>query len=362
VTPLARRRAVALAAVAFSVLALGACGRRGNPVPPEVRVPQAVIDLAAVEREGGIELTWSLPRQRVDRTRLLDPGIARLYRVEDTGTGDPRAAMLVDDRVAGYAEIATFRILDPPSPAIQRGRVTYVDRRNLAYGRRYTYVVTTADGQGRTSPPSARVSVTYIAPPAPPQALRAAAGDRAVTLAWTAPERLVDDSPITAPLTYEVLRADERGAVPAPVGRTQPGETTFTDRGLDNDRTYEYAVRALRASGTASATGEASARVTATPVRTTPPAAVTDLVAIASRGEVRLSWRASAEPDVAGYVVYRATPGAAAVRVGAVQTPATTFVDRNVAPGTYRYTVRAYDATARANESGPSNEVTVAVP
>jgi hypothetical protein len=45
-----------------------------------------------------------------------------------------------------------------------------------------------------------------------------------------------------------------------------------------------------------------------------------------------------------------------------VRPPVTTFVDRNVAPGTYRYTVTAQDATARANESRPSNEVTVSVP
>jgi hypothetical protein len=45
-----------------------------------------------------------------------------------------------------------------------------------------------------------------------------------------------------------------------------------------------------------------------------------------------------------------------------VRPPTTTFVDRNVPPGTYRYTVTAQDASARANESGPSNEVTVTVP
>ncbi|HEV8473600.1 MAG TPA: fibronectin type III domain-containing protein [Methylomirabilota bacterium] len=356
------RRAAGLLAIALAVLALGACGRRGNPVAPQIRVPQAVTDLIAVEREGGIELAWTLPRRRLDQSRLLDPGVARLYRVDDAGTGEPRAAMLTDGRIAGYTEVATFRIQDPPSPSIQRGRVVYVDRGNLSYDRRYTYVVTTADSLGRTSPPSARTSITYIAPPEAPQALRAEPGDRSVRLTWTAPVRLVDGTAVTAPLVYEVLRADERGAPAAPVGRTQPGETTFTDRGLENERAYEYAVRAVRVADAASGTGEPGARVPATPVRATPPAPVTDLVAVPSRGEVRLSWRPSAEPDLAGYVVYRAAPGGAPARVGSVRAPATTFVDRDVAPGPYRYTVRAVDATARANESAPSNEVTVTVP
>lgn len=357
-----RRRAAGLLAIALAVLVLDACGRRGNPVPPEIRVPQTVNDLTAAARAGGVEIAWTLPRLRIDNSRLVEPGIARLYRVDDAGTGEPRAALLVDDRVAGYTEIATFRIQDPPSAYIQRGRVVYTDRRGLAYGRRYTYVVTTSDAQGRTSPPSARVSLTHIAPPEAPQALAAEAGDRVVRLAWRAAGRLADGSPATDPIVYEVLRAGDFGAEPAPVGRTAAGATSFEDRGLENDRTYYYSVRAVRTAGTASAVGEAGERVAVTPVKTTPPAPVADLVAVASRGEVRLSWRPSPEPDVAAYVVYRAAGGAPAARVGSVRPPATTFVDREVTPGTYRYTLTAQDASARANESRPSNEVTVTVP
>ena len=110
-----RHRAAALAAAALAVLALDACGRRGSPLPPEIRVPQAVSDLTAVEREGGIEVAWTVPSRRVDNSRILEPGIARLYRVDDTGAGEPRPAMLHRDRVAGYTEIATFRLQDPAS-------------------------------------------------------------------------------------------------------------------------------------------------------------------------------------------------------------------------------------------------------
>jgi hypothetical protein len=45
-----------------------------------------------------------------------------------------------------------------------------------------------------------------------------------------------------------------------------------------------------------------------------------------------------------------------------VQPPAVTFVDRDVAPGRYRYTVTAQDRSTRANESTRSNEATVTVP
>jgi hypothetical protein len=134
------------------------------------------------------------------------------------------------------------------------------------------------------------------------------------------------------------------------------------DRGLANDHTYQYAVRATRTEGTATVTGAASPPVAVTPVKTTPPPPPSDLAAIPSRGEVRLSWRPSPAADVASYVVYRAAPAGEFLRVGSVQPPATTFVDRDVPPGRYRYAVTAQDTSARANESTRSNEVAVTVP
>jgi hypothetical protein len=65
---------------------------------------------------------------------------------------------------------------------------------------------------------------------------------------------------------------------------------------------------------------------------------------------------------VAGYVVYRGAAAGPLERVGSVRAPGTTFTDRDVPAGSYRYAVRAQDTSARANESAPTAEVTVAVP
>jgi hypothetical protein len=355
----ALRRAAALAA---TLLAVVACGKRGPPVPPQVRFPQAVVDLAATARDVGIELIWTPPRRRVDNTRLFDPGLALVYRAEDTGAGEPRAAIRAGDRIPGYTLLASIRLADPPAPEAQGGRVRYVDRRALIPGRRYTYVVVTTDTQGRMSAPSPRVSVTYLAAPEPPGGVRAEAGDREARLTWEAPTRLLDGAPVSGTLTYEVLRAPDPTTAPTVVGRTGPGQTAFVDREVANDRTYHYAVRAIRAEDGATVVGAPSAAVTATPVKTTPPAPPRELAAIPSRGEVRLSWVASPAPDVGAYIVYRAPGTGPFARVGSVPSPATTFVDRDVPPGRYRYAVSAQDTSARANESARSNEVTVTVP
>ena len=356
-------RTARAAILVIAVLTLVACGKRGNPVAPQLRAPQVVNDLRATARHDGIELAWTPPRRRVDNSRLLDPAmVTKLYRTEDSGAGEPRAAMLVKDRIAGYTEIATL-----PPPAVPGGearepRMVYTDRRDLTFGRRYTYVVTTDDTRGHVSRPSARASVTFIAAPEAPTALGAEPGDAEVHLVWQAPPRLVDGSPMTGPLVYEIARASDATSTPTAIGKTAPGETSFVDRGITNDVTYHYTVRAIRTDAGAAAVSAASTPVTATPVKSTPPVPASDLAAIPSRGEVRLSWKPSPAPDVGAYVIYRATGSGPFIRIGSVRPPATTFVDREVPPGQYRYAVTAQDASTRANESAQSNEVTVAVP
>jgi uncharacterized protein len=362
---MSRRRRPALAPLVVAALvlvALGACGRKAPPVAPERRVPHPVTDLRGLMRQGAVELTWSVPRRRVDNSRLIDPGLARVFRADDAGQGDPKPALLRQDRIAGYVEVGTVQLSEPPSPLVQNGRIVFTDRLGLALGRRYTYVVVTTDAQGRTSPPSARLTLTFVAGPEPPGGLQADAGERQVRLSWQPPARFADGTPVTDPLVYEILRAPSAEAPLSSIARTTPGVTTVTDRGVDNDRPYFYAVRAIRTAGATTAEGETSARITATPTDVTPPAPPTDLVAIPSEHEVRLSWTPGPEADLAGYVIYRAQGAGQFLRVGSVRAPASTFTDRDVAPGSYRYAVSAQDTSARANESGRSNEVSVTVP
>lgn len=351
-----------LLAAALAIVALGACGRKGPPVAPEHRVPQGVSDLRGVVRQGTVELAWSVPRRRVDNSRLVDPGVARVFRADDAGSGDPKPALLQGDRIAGYAEVGSVQLAEPPSPLVQNGRIVFTDRLGLAVGRRYTYVVVTADSQGRTSPPSARLTLVLAPGPQAPVGLRAEPGERQVRLSWQPPARFADGTPVTDPLVYEILRAPAADAPLTTLTRTQPGVTSTIDRSVENERPYVYAVRAIRTAGTTQIEGEATPRLSAMPTDVTAPAPPGDLVAIPSEREVRLSWTPGAEPDLGTYVIYRAAGSGQLLRVGSVRAPASTFTDRDVPPGRYRYAVSAQDTSVRANESGRSAEVTVTVP
>lgn len=340
---------------------LPGCGRKGPLVAPETRAPAPVTDLSALVRDEAIELAWTIPTTRMDGSRLREVERTRLYRIEDAGNGQPRPALLDGDTVRGWTLVASVRPT-PPAVSLHGQRLLHDDRRDLVPGRRYTYTVTSTDIQGRTSGPSHRVSVRLIAVPDVPRSVQATPGDGQVQLAWQPPERLRDGSPVPEPLAYEVLRAPSAEAPLAAVARTPAGQTTLVDTGLENDRPYWYAVRAVRTEADTTAEGPATARVTATPRDVTPPSAPTALVAVPSEDTVRLSWRASPETDVAGYVVYRTDATGASTRVGATLVPDTTFTDRPVPPGTYRYEVTAYDTAATPNESARSVPATVAVP
>lgn len=348
--------------LALLAVTLTACGKKGPPVAPERRLPAAPADVRAVIDERAIVVTWTNPGTRFDGTPLKDLTAVKLFRREDSDGAPLKPAMLSSGRIVGYDEIATIRLDAPVAPATVSGRaVQWVDRQGLVFGHRYVYAVTAIDSLGRSSPPSERQPVTFLAAPKAPGNVRAVPADRRVTLTWERPTEFVDDAPAAAgELRYVVLRGSGSEGGLAPITPQPIAETSYTDSGLDNDTDYRYAVRAVRVDARATATGPATAAVTATPALTTPPGPPRDLVAIPSAGAVRLAWRASPEPNVAQYAVYRAMGTGAFVRIGTVLAGITTFVDRDVRVGTtYRYAVTAIDNVRRPNESARSSEVAV---
>src|SRR5207247_3943316 len=131
-------------------------------------------------------------------------------------------------------------------------------------------------------------------------------------------------------LIYQVLRAPGPDAPLDIVTQTAPGATRFVDRGVDNERPYVYALRALRLARGTVARSETSGRVTAMAVDTTPPAPPTELVAVPSTGAVRLVWIASVDRDVGRYIVYRGRDGGPPARVRSTAAPGPTLTDRAV--------------------------------
>lgn len=344
------------------VVLLAACGRAGSPVAPERVTPLPASHLAAIVEDRAVVVSFTAPTRRADNVRLRDLTMLRVFRREDDGAAEPKPAMRDGRRVVGYTEIAAIALGAPAPATIEDHRVTLVDQTALTVGRRYAYVVLAEDARGHVSPPSERVTALLVAAPTAPNDLQATAGDREVRLAWRPSRMLADGSTAGPAFVYEILRASAPDAPLDVVTVTAPGAAAFVDRGLDNERPYVYAVRALRTSRGTLARSGITPRVAATPVDMTPPRPPTELVAIPSAGTVRLVWMGSPDPDVGRYIVYRGREGASLERVGSIVSPGITFTDRDVPAGRWRYAVSAQDTSSRANESAPSADVTVAVP
>jgi hypothetical protein len=62
-------------AVAFALLAaIGACGRKTMPKPPQYVAPKVVEELSLVTQSNGILVRWSRPTEYVDGTTMEDLG------------------------------------------------------------------------------------------------------------------------------------------------------------------------------------------------------------------------------------------------------------------------------------------------
>ncbi len=182
-----RARGLALAVLLLALLADGGCGKQGPPVAPERRLPAPPSGLSASVEADSIVVSWTTPRTRVDGTSLRDLALIKLYRRVEAPGEPARSAMVSRGEVVGWDELAVIKP-DAPAPAVVAGNtVRWVDRKGLRFDTRYVYVATVMDSTGRSSAPSPRVPVVYLAAPQPPQALAAAPGEREVRLTWQPP-------------------------------------------------------------------------------------------------------------------------------------------------------------------------------
>jgi hypothetical protein len=341
-----------------TVLVAG-CGRKGPPVAPERRLPAAATNLSAAVEEQHVVLRWTNPTARVDGTPLRDLAEVTVHRRDEAVDAPPRPAMVADGGVVGYEAVARIALTAPAPAEVEGGRVRWEDRRGLAPGQRYVYVVTAKDAQGRTGPPSERLVVTLLAAPRQPERVAVRPGDGRITLTWTAPGEFADGSPVTGELRYVVFRASGEAAL-APITPEPITATTFADTGLENDVAYRYAVRAVRVDARGTVLGDLTAPVEASPADTTAPDPPRDLVAVPFEGAITLAWRSSPSSDVALYAIHRAGGSGEFLRVGTALSTSSAFTDRDVQEGTtYRYAVTALDRARRPNESPRSNIVVI---
>jgi hypothetical protein len=365
----------------FSIFLAGGCAAPGEPMERKPPTPNAVNDLAASQIGNDVTLTFTLPRESIEKRPLQQPPTIEVYR-----DFAPNTTISASTPAASHMH-ATLILTVPPSMADRYSAQGHIRLTDSLTAEDFTqhpssialYMVRTFVSPKKRSADS-NIAAIQIDPAAEPIAdLKAEVTPAGVTLSWTPPQKtLIGPAPPIA--GYRVYRAElATGTAPqaaAPSGaETQAPKTPFariaeptsppyTDTQTDLGKTYIYTVRSL-AQYPLQLPGKYlesldSNSATVTPKDIFPPSAPQNLVVVfvpAAAGapaHLELSWAINPETDIAGYNVYRSedeTARGARVNSELLLTPA--FRDMTVVVGRrYFYSVSAVD---RSGNEGPAS-------
>jgi hypothetical protein len=299
------------------VLLLTSCGRPGDPLPPFIRIPESVNDLAASQREYDLILTWTNPARNIDGSSSTD-----LERVHIFSNGTP----LVTVEVTSGGE-RQFHILP--------------GRSLLGMTRTFAVKVQTTDE--KVSEISNSVSITPVDVPGRVGGLRYLVDQNRITLEWDPPAQNPDLADV-----YLVNELNGNGVSQAPVLLS---ERRFEDETYEVDDTHTYTVTPVRKTGPVDVPGF-SETIEVIGTDRTAPRAPTGLEIVASDDGAFLTWMANPESDLAGYRVFRSgRPDAGFEALTRDMHPITGLFDAGYRPGLY-YAVSAVDESG--NESSRS--------
>jgi predicted small lipoprotein YifL len=392
--------------VAGAILITG-CGRKGPPLPPFVRTPIAPGELSAARRGDSVDLKFVVPASNTDQTRPANIERIDIYALTHTARVTDLDVFTRGERIASVdvkAPRDPNRTIDPDEPAsdlqplvgtgLEQGASADIfEELNLVTPTAHaadepnrpidgrpltgpscemptrTYLAIGISTQGRRGQFSRQASVPLVTAPAALPQPSVKYDENGVTVAWQAagaapgasepPAARLDSRPIgcsSPAVGYHVYEIAATPPQPETRLTDQPlGASPFVDSRMTWGAERCYTVRAVHSIGALSVESGPAPPVCEKLTDTFPPAAPKGLVAVASEGAINLIWDASADKDLAGYLVLRA-PASTRQFSPVTQEPLhdTTFTDK-VQPGVpFIYAVLAVDSNG--NRSAPSGE------
>jgi hypothetical protein len=344
-----------LLAAIFCLLALTACGKIGDPLPPIPRAPLTVDELNVVQQGSQLLLSFPLVRPpRAERPARID--IFRLIEPENGALG------LTQADFAARASVIT----SIPGEQVESGAtiITYQDALDLTQptkGMRHRYAVRLFNQDGRGADFSNFALITPLTDLASaPVNLQANVTQTELTLAWAAPAANESGTTPANIAGYNLYRKAGENFVKL---NAQPlKEPRYVEKSFQFGAPYEFVVRALsftpgNANLSEAIEGNASASLAYTPKDTFPPTAPAAITIASINAQVSLFWPSNPEPDLAGYNVYRTdeenAPADKWVKLNPKLHTPTTFRDDRVQVGKrYFYQLTAVDTAG--NESARS--------
>jgi hypothetical protein len=335
------------------------CGIQGPPLPPRIERPAQITDLSITQQGRAFVLRFTLPAVATDGERLTKPLEIQIFRTV-TPPGAPAAA----PEAAG-APAVTLGSVDLHKPS-DGGKLEYswkLSEQDYSgtLGETYAFAARGLTHGFRNRPLEGALSeiasAVLIDVSGPPENLKVHLTEKAVELDWSPAANTLSGKPLADFSGYRVYRS-ESGKPASFQSLAEVSSTTASDAGFTFDHAYYYKVPALFKKGTTEAVSDDSETVDITPHDVFPPAVPRDVTAIYTAGAVEIVWTPSAEPDLAGYNVFRRESGGTETRVNKEPVRTPVFRDQAAQAGHhYFYRVTTVDLTG--NESGPSAEAEV---
>jgi len=317
-------------------LAATGCGYVNDPLPPPLHIPQRVTDLTVAQTGARIVVQFSPPQLSTEGVNLPAAVRAEL-RIGPASTPFQVDPWLAQSKLEGEISM-DGHVARAEFPAAEW------------VGQEVVVAVRLFSRKGRQAGWSNFVTLTIAAPLESPRDVRAEAVPDGVRIRWQA-----------ASGRFRIFRRGSMETQPqlsaASIGETDSSE--YVDKSAEFGQTYRYSVEAIGSAGkgTARAASEKSPEVEIHPEDRFPPAVPASVSAIASTGSIEVAWEQNAEPDLAGYRIYRAEGAGEFVKIGDTQ-QAPNYSDRQIHPGVrYRYAVSSVDKVGNESAQSPPTEL-----
>jgi hypothetical protein len=366
--------------ICFVLLIIAGCGAPGEPVPPTPPVAVAVSDLIAHQAGDGAQLTFTIPGRSITGDRLLSTPAVEVLRgtLKTDGSPDLKSLRVVDTIPGALAE--KYFVGDK----VQFTDALTPEETKAPEGKIAIYAVRTRLSQKRASANSNIVSLRIFPVPARVSSIEARVTEPAIELSWPAVNRTSAGDPLTAPVQYNIYRADLDTDLMDLANRdvsqlnlngklqllASLPEQSYSDKSFEFGKTYAYIVRCvINRDGVALESADSKPAILA-PRDTFPPTAPQAISAAVLAGEtdnslvVDLSWSINVEPDFVGYRVYRSEqPDTKGQLLTTELLPTPAYRDTSVQPGRrYWYVVTAVDRAGNESEPSPPALVETAQP
>lgn len=347
----------------LAAIALGGCGRKGDPLPPQIRRPDATRDLSVAQIGTDAILTWSYPSMTSAGGPLPDLEKIEVWRAVLPQAQEPPPSPGSRDRqvrlglLQGQGEMLLELGLESLEAATRGPALVIVD--DLEAWRTVSevpvdeavlwYAVRSVCCRGRESDFSNIVRLVPQPPPDPPPGLTATPGPDGIRVSWQQPEGLA----------VAVERAADGSAWSQITARPVAG-SEFLDVSAEQGRRWRYRLRSVRL-GTAETdvVGPPGSEIEVDHPDRYPPEPPTELVCLPEGRRVRLKWVTAV--DAAGHRVTRSVE-AGSSRVLAAMLPGSSLDDDEPPTGSLTYAVESVDAAGNRSEPVTCSAVVGPVP